>query len=296
MPSHPAAPEELPDLVEGFRQAMRSLIDLGRSCPAGKAEEPTSCPGWTVKDHFAHIASVEAFLDGGPYPLTELTEDGHLRSEFTRWLEHGVQARREHSLEEVLAELETVMFNRLASLGNPDLTLETPVRAPLEKTMSLGELLRRRLIDIWVHEQDVREALGRIGNLDSPAAATFVARIVDAFPRVVTRRLSLPAGQTVILESTGPVTARTGVRMAHNEDGEVVGHELFTGSQDTAAEDAADQEQHPEEDVESTTISMSTEALTRRSAGRRLTQDSAYKVVGSQETARAVLDALVMTP
>jgi len=296
MPLHPAAPEELPDLVEGFRQAMQSLIDLGRSCPSNRTEEPTSCPGWTIKDHFSHVASVEAFLDGGDYPLVDLPESDYLRTDFTRWLEHGVQVRREHSLDDVVAELETLMFNRLASLRNPDLTLETPVRGPQETSMGLGELLTRRLIDVWVHEQDVREILARIGNLDSPAAATFVARIVAAFPRVVSRRLSLPAGQTVILESTGPVTARVGVRMAHDEAGEVVGHELFSGSQDTAADDAADQELHPDEDVESTTIIMSTEALTRRSAGRRATQDTSYKVVGNEDTARAVLDALVITP
>ncbi|MGB3257414.1 MAG: maleylpyruvate isomerase family mycothiol-dependent enzyme [Ornithinimicrobium sp.] len=296
MPLHPSAPEELPDLVEGYRQAMRSFIDLGRSCPESKVDDPTPCPGWSVKDHFAHIASLEAYFDGADYPEVELPDRGHLRGAFTTWLEHGVQARRDLSMEEVLEELETLMFNRIATLGNPELTLETAVRAPMDREMLLGDLLERRLSDIWVHEQDIREALGRIGNLDSPAASTFVGRIVDAFPRILAKRLHLPAGQTVIVESTGPVTARVGVRMAHNSDGEVVGHTLFSGSQETAAEDAADQIEHPEEDVASTTIMMSTDALTRRAAGRRSTEETSYRVVGDEETARAVLDALVITP
>ncbi len=296
MPLHPSAPEELPDLVEGYRQAMRSFIDLGRSCPESKVEDSTPCPGWSVKDHFAHIASLEAYFDGADYPEVDLPEHGHLRGTFTTWLEHGVQVRRDRSMEEVIEELETLMFNRIATLGNPDLTVESTVRAPMDREMQLGDLLERRLCDIWVHEQDIREALGRIGNLDSPAASTFVGRIVDAFPRILAKRLELPAGQTVILESTGPVTARVGVRMAHNSDGEVVGHTLFSGSQETAAEDAADQVEHPDEDVASTSISMSTDALTRRAAGRRSTADTSYKVVGDEETARLVLDALVITP
>ncbi len=296
MPLHPSAPEELPDLVEGYRQAMRSFIDLGRSCPDAKVDDPTTCPGWSIKDHFAHIASVEAFLDGGDYPEVELPEHGHLRNRFGTWLEHGVQVRREHSMDQILEELETLMFNRIATLGNPDLTLDTPVVGPMDMEMTLGDLLERRLSDIWVHEQDIREALGRIGNLDSPAASTFVGRIVESFPRILAKRLDLPAGQTVILESTGPVTARVGVRMAHGSDGEIVGHTLFSGSQETAAEDAADQVEHPEEDVATTTIMMSTDALTRRAAGRRTTEESTYKVVGDEETARAVLDALVITP
>ncbi len=296
MPLHPSAPEELTDLVEAYRQAMRSFIDLARSCPDAKVDAETVCPGWSIKDHVAHVASLEAYFDGGDYPEVELLEQGHLKSTFTTWLEHGVQARKDQSMEALVDELETLMFNRLASLGNPELTAETIVHGPMDREITLADLLERRLIDIWVHEQDIREALGRIGNLDSPAASTFVARIVDAFPRILTRRLDLPAGQTVILESTGPVTARVGVRMAHGSDGVVVGHTLFSGSQETAAEDAADQIEHPEEDVVTTSIMMSTEALTRRAAGRRTTEDSSYKVVGDEEIAALVLDALVITP
>lgn len=296
MPLHPSAPEELIDLVEAYRQAMRSFIDLARSCPDAKVDAETVCPGWSVKDHVAHVASLEAYFDGGDYPEVELPEQSHLKSTFTTWLEHGVQARKDQSMESLVDELETLMFNRIATLGNPDLTLDTIVHGPMDREVTLGDLIERRLVDIWVHEQDLREALGRIGNLDSPAASTFVARIVDAFPRILTRRLDLPAGQTVILESSGPVTARVGVRMAHGSDGEVVGHTLFTGSQETAAEDAADQGEHPEEDVVTTSISMSTDALTRRAAGRRTTEDTSYKVVGDEEIARLVLDALVITP
>ena len=296
MPLHPAAPQELPDLVEGYRQAMRSLIDVGRTCPPDRLTDSTCCPGWTVQDHLAHVASVEAYLDGGDYPEVELPDRAHLHHEFAVWMEHGVQARRGQPVEEVLDELETLLHNRLATLSNPELTLETVVRGPMGLEMPLSELLARRLVDIWVHEQDLREALDRIGNLDSPAAAMFVHRIVVAFPVVVPKRVDLPAGQSVILESTGPVTARVGVRMAHGEHDEVVAHPLFTGDSETAESDHADQMGHPEEEVATTTIILSTDALTRRAAGRRSTLDTAYRVVGDEEVARAVLDALVLTP
>jgi uncharacterized protein (TIGR03083 family) len=296
MPLHPAPPQELPDLVEGYRQAMRSLIDVGRSCPADKLDDPTPCPGWSVRDHLAHIAGLEAYLDGGDYPEVELPERGHLHHEFAVWMEHGVQVRRGRPVEEVLDELETLLHNRIATLSNPELTLETVVDGPMGLQMPLSELLARRLTDIWVHEQDIREAIDRFGNLDSPAASMFVHRIVQAFPVVVPHRVDLPAGQSVILESTGPVTARVGVRMAHGEHGEVVAHPLFTGDADTAAGDHADQIEHPHEEVATTSIQLSTDALTRRAAGRRSTLDTAYRIVGDEEVARAVLDALVITP
>ncbi|MGB5937704.1 MAG: maleylpyruvate isomerase family mycothiol-dependent enzyme [Ornithinimicrobium sp.] len=304
MPQHPAAPEELVDLIEGYRQAMRSMIELGRSCPKDKTEAATPCPGWSVKDQFSHIASLETYFDGGDYPEVDLPERGHLRSDFAVWMEYGVQARRGHSLTEVLDDLETLLFNRLATLGNPDLTVDSMVRGPMDKQITLADLMARRLCDIWVHEQDVREALNRIGNLDSPAAAMFVSRIVMAFPVVVQKRLDLPVGSTVIVESTGPVTARVGVRMGRDNDDAVVAHSLFTGSIEadesdtaTAGEHAGDIGVDAGEELSSTvTISMTTDALTRRSAGRRTTGDTTYKVVGDEETARAVLDVLVITP
>ncbi|CAN5521235.1 maleylpyruvate isomerase family mycothiol-dependent enzyme [soil metagenome] len=298
MPQHPAAPEELVDLIEGYRQAMRSMIDLGRSCPEGKADAPTPCPGWSVKDQFAHIASLEIYFDGGEYAQVELPERGHLNSDFAEWMEYGVQARRDRSLPEIVDELETLLFNRLATLGNPELTVDSMVRGPMDKQITLADLMERRLVDIWVHEQDAREALGRIGNLDSPAAATFVSRIVNAFSRVVERRLDLQPGMSVIVESTGPVTARMGVRMAyHDSDERVVAHPLFTGATEPEDSDAPAHSDRAPDDVASTvTITMTTDALTRRSAGRRSTADTTYKVVGDEEIARAVLDVLVITP
>lgn len=290
MPIHPTPPEDLDALVEGFRQTVQAVIDLGRECSDEDFVRSTPCPGWTVQDQISHIAAVEAFLDGAEHPQVELTERGHIRHEFGEWMEQGVQVRRDRSGPEVVAELETLLHNRLATLADPSLTLETEVSGPMGSTMSLGSLLRLRHQDIWTHEQDIREALNRIGNLDSPAASTFVNVLVRYFPKLV-RDVPMQDGQTVILESTGPVTARTGVRVSHDEDGEVTYHPLFTGESASGMGTLVHSQDDP-----STTISLSTEALTRRAAGRRSTQDTTYSVVGDQELAARVLDAITFTP
>jgi uncharacterized protein (TIGR03083 family) len=288
MPIHPAPPEDLAGMVEGYQRTVRSVIDLGRSCGPADFAAPTSCPGWSMQDHFAHVAAVEAYLDGAEHPDVELVERCHLRHEFGEWMEAGVQLRRERPGSEVVDELELLLHNRLASLANPELTLESEVRAPMERTLPLGTLLRLRLNDIWVHEQDLREALGRPGDLDTVAAATFVASIVSSFPGLVAK-LHLPEGEAVILDCTGPVTARVGVRMSHGEDGRPWAHPLFSGDTETPTDGAVP-------DGPSTTIILSTDALTRRAAGRRSTQDTAYRVVGDEDLAARVLDALVITP
>ena len=98
-------------------------------------------------------------------------------------------------------------------------------------------------------------------------------------------------GQTVILESTGPVTARAGVRVSHDASGARSDHVLFTGESESGMGQAVHSEDDP-----TTTISLSTEALTRRAAGRRPTGETAYSVVGDETLAAAVLDALTFTP
>jgi hypothetical protein len=49
-------------------------------------------------------------------------------------------------------------------------------------------------------------------------------------------------------------------------------------------------------DGELTTIRLSTEAFTRRAAGRRTVSDTAYDVVGDPAVALRTLDAFVVTP
>jgi uncharacterized protein (TIGR03083 family) len=290
VPIHPAPPEDLDGLVEGFRQTLQAVIDLGRECSDEDFARSTSCPGWTVQDQVSHVAAVEAYLDGAEHPQVELAERDHIRHEFGEWMEHGVQVRRDRSGPEVVAELETLLHNRMASLADPSLTVETPVSGPMGSTMKLGSLLRVRHQDIWTHEQDIREALGRIGNLDSPAASTFVNALVRRFPKLV-REVPMQDGQTVILESTGPVTARMGVRVSHGDDGEVTYHSLFTGESESGMGAAVHSADDP-----STSISLSTDALTRRAAGRRATKDTTYTVVGDEELAARVLDAITFTP
>lgn len=295
MPIHPAPVRDLAGLIEGYRQTTQAVIDLGHSCSAEDFARSTSCPGWTLQDHIAHVVAVEQYLEGGENPEVDVSHLPHVRHEFAAWMEQGVEARRGRPGPEVVAELEEALAARLATLTDPELTLDTEVQAPMGRTMRLSSLLKLRQQDIWVHEQDIREVLGRLGDLDSPAAVTFVNGLVTHFPTLM-GGVELADGQTVILESTGPVTARTGVRVGRGEDGEITHHPLFTG-ENVPGESGDDPSSPPHSEGDpTTTISMSTEAMTRRAAGRQATADSAYTVVGDEELAVRVLDAIALTP
>ena len=59
-------------------------------------------------------------------------------------------------------------------------------------TLGTRDLLPFRVFDAWVHEQDMRRAVGRPGDLDTPVAAAALDRIVGTMPFVVGKRAGAP--------------------------------------------------------------------------------------------------------
>lgn len=282
MSTHPLPPTGLDELVEAYRQTVQAVIDLGYGCRDEDFARETDCPGWTLRDQISHVAGVESRLAGIAERRVEVPDHPWLRSDTAREIERSVELRRSQSGPQVVAELQRLLPTRLEQLGRPGLTEETEVEGPFGP-MPLGRLLTMRVNDVWCHEQDIRGALERPGNLDSPGAAQFTSTVLEAFARRI-HRLALPVGTAVIVESTGPVTARAGVRMIDGEDGPQV-ERLFTGESDpTAADEAV------------TTIRLSTQALTRRGAGRASVAHTPHGVDGDEAVAEAVLESLVVTP
>jgi hypothetical protein len=104
----------------------------------------------------------------------------------------------------------------------------------------------------------------------------------------VARDAKVEPGHTVILALTGPIMAKVGVRVEEGEDGRPHGHEMFTGESVDAST--------PHVEGPTTSISMSTEAFTRRAAGRRSVDDTTFTLnSGDAGVARRVLDAVVIT-
>ncbi len=286
MPQHPAPPTDLAGLVGAYEQTARAVIDLGQTLSARDFERATECPGWSVKDQFSHIAGLEGWLDGAKAPRLDLGELPHVKNEQGEFIELFVQERRSREGADIVGELEDILESRLAMLRDPEMTDDTAVRGPFGRTTAT-KMLTFRTIDIWVHEQDIRTATGRPGDLDTSAAAIFVAAVIKALPRIVAHDAKVPVGHAVILDVTGPVVARAGARVVLDADRKMWGEELFTG--ESHGEDTASAP------TETTSIVLSTDALTRRAAGRRSVADLVYAVTGDEDVAGDVLENLVVT-
>lgn len=282
MTLHPAAPEDLPALTAAYAQTVQAISDLGHSVRPDDVERQTACPGWSVIDQFAHVVSLEAWVQGEAPPDVDVSDRPHVQNGLGGIVEQFLESRRDRSLEELLEELDALAAQRIQHLEAQATSPDDPALGPFGPTTTHG-LMQNRVFDLWVHEQDIREAIGRPGNLDGAAAAHTVQLLFNAFPRIVARSAKVPAGQAVILDLTGPVVGRVGARVEERE-GKAHGIPLFTGGT----------QDHP--DVVTTTITMSTQAATRRAAGRVATADTHYSVTGDDAIARRVLDALVITP
>ena len=286
MPQHPAPPTDLGGLVGAYEQTTRAVVDLGQTLSTRDFGKETECPGWTVKDQFSHIAGIEGWLDGATPPRIDLPELPYVKNEQGEFVELFVEERRSREGADVVGELEDILESRLSQLRDTTMTEDTVVRGPFGRTTA-ARALTLRASDIWVHEQDIRTAVGRPGDLDTPAAAIFVAAVIRAFPRVVARDAKVPVGHAVIVDVTGPVVARAGARVVLDEDRRPWGEELFTGESHDADTASAP--------TQTTSIILSTDALTRRAAGRRSVGDLVYSVAGDAGVAGEVLEHLVVT-
>lgn len=286
---HPSAPDDIPGLLDAFDQTIQAVIDLGWSCRDDDFETETERPGWVIKDHISHVVATERTFAAYRRREVHVPDDGpadeaQLRDEFARAVDADVLARGRWSGREVVTELADFHPERMKQLRAVDADVETVIGGILGADTTFGEQLRARIIDVWVHEQDIRGALARPGDLDSASAAVFTAAVLNALPRIAAAGARIDPGQAVVFDVTGPVLAREGVRVRIDEHGNPWGALLFSG-QDRPEGD---------EQLEVTTIQLTTDALTRRAAGRRPTSQIRFTVNGDEQLAERLLDALVI--
>lgn len=216
---HPA-PEDFDGLLDAWSASLREIRQIGGGLTPQQWALPTACPGWSVGDVVAHIVDIEANLAGLPRPAHEpdWASLGHVASDFGRMTEVGVDVRRGRPQQDVLDELDELIDLRGQQLQDVphDLTAQVPAfgGAPAP----LGRVLRMRIFDAWVHEQDIRDAVGEPGGLDAPGAHVTASLMIDSLPRTWAKAVQAPAGAILGMDITGPgVTAL--VRVGVGEDG-----------------------------------------------------------------------------
>jgi uncharacterized protein (TIGR03083 family) len=197
------------ELVDMLDAVWASIGELGVGLTEVEWRRPTECPGWSVQDNLVHLTALEAFLLGRPLPAENVpAELPHVKNDAGLANERWVESRRAWSGADALAEFRAVTRERidaLRALSVDDFGADswTPMGPGTVRT-----LLPFRIFDSWVHEQDMRRAVDRAGDLDSEAAAHSLGMMVNTMPYVVGKKAGAPDGSTVVFSLTGPL-ART---------------------------------------------------------------------------------------
>ncbi len=204
MPTH----VEIAPMVELLRPEWAAIDE--RCPPLTEADwaSPTCLPGWTVQDQLAHVAGIEMMLDGAPAPEVDVSHLEHLRNDVARMGEVWVEDMRSLSGAEVLAQFRDVTARRLAAFDEmTQRDFDAPSWTPVGKDETYGRFMRIRHYDAFLHEHDMRAAIGAPERAEPCAIASALTESVPSLGYIVGRRAALPDGSSVRIELTGPVPA-----------------------------------------------------------------------------------------
>ncbi|MBC9727695.1 maleylpyruvate isomerase family mycothiol-dependent enzyme [Streptomyces sp. TRM68367] len=200
--------------ADAWTHSIEAISELVTSLEEADWNRRTPCPGWSVRDVVSHVIGLDCEMLGDPRPIHTLPRDlFHVTNDHQRYMEMQVDVRRHHTAPEMTAELEYTVIRRNRQLRGETRDPGTKVRGSLGAELPLEESMRRHAFDVWVHEQDLRAALGRPGNLDSPGAHVAREVLLGELPRVVADLSKAPRSSAVVFDVHGPVEFLRTVRV-----------------------------------------------------------------------------------
>ncbi len=259
--------------VEVWWRAVNDFTALLEELPPEQWATPTDLPGWDVHDVAAHTAHLEAVLAGAPEDPLTAEEGGHVRGTMGVYTESGVLARRDRTPDALVNEIRASATSRHTALlaDPPSDGSAVPARTFTGVTWTWETLLRNRPLDVWMHEQDVRRAVGRPGGLDSPAAAHVADYLAESLGLVLAKRAAAPPGTTAVLEVAGSAPAAFRVTDA--------------GRGERLAQVPADP---------TVVLSTDRETFVLLAGGRRRPADAAVRVTGDRDLGERLLAHLAV--
>jgi len=189
------------DTIDKLATCFASLSELGAQLTESDWKTPTDCPGWTVQDNLSHLVGIERVLNGAH----RAPASGHVKNPIGEANENEIDSRRGLSGAQVLAEWNEIASARLSTLRNADEAYFAVEAMTPTGPGTVADFLHIRVLDCWVHEQDMRRAVGKPGHLSGAAAEHTIDRLIRTIPIVVGKRAGTPDGASVVIDITGGV-------------------------------------------------------------------------------------------
>lgn len=265
-----AIPTEAIDTLVGVWGA---LSEIGAPLAEADFKAPVGLPGWNVQAVYSHVIGTERMLQGleiAP-PRDPSVATPHVRNPIGHLIENEVALRAGRRGAEVLAEWNELKALRVRTLreAGPEYFAQ-PMMTPTGPG-TMADFLALRILDCWVHEQDLRWGLGLAPTLSGAAAEHTVDRLCRTIPMVVGKRAEAPDGAAVR------------ITIAPERDGEVA-RDLFVEVHDGRARYVDAPAGTPRASVRFTTA-----AFVRLANGRGTDEHSGVILDGDRELAGRIV-------
>lgn len=185
------------ETIDIWQAELEAIAALAASLDDDQWHAASPCPGWDVADLVAHITDIELSLTDDPRPDHEPDWSSlpHVSTDTDRFTEVGVDLRRGRSQTHVVDELKAIIARRRRELDA--LPADAEMHSPTGRPVAVQRMMRLRILDSWVHEQDIRTAVGQPGGWDSPAAIVTLQQFIEGLPKVWAKQAGAPAGSVL---------------------------------------------------------------------------------------------------
>jgi uncharacterized protein (TIGR03083 family) len=192
------------DIIATLITSWRSLSDLGAGLTEAQWKTATDLPGWSVQDTLSHIIGTERLLEGLPTAQSPPGASAqHVLNKIGEFNEREVAARRGRSGTDVLAEWNELRVLRERTLAEADDSYFAQPALTPTGSGTMTDFLAMRIIDCWIHEQDMRRSLALPTTITGSAAARTIDALTASLPMIVGKRAACPDGSAIAIELTG---------------------------------------------------------------------------------------------
>jgi uncharacterized protein (TIGR03083 family) len=203
-------------VVEGLHDVWQRLDTLLSELDDADWDRPTCLPGWNVRAVVAHVIGTENVLLGNAAPPAEITPESHphVRNDIGKLNEAWVEALATLPPADLLSRFRSDVAQRKAALAETSQEAWDHVGFTPAGQDTYGRFMRIRVFDQWMHELDIRDAVGRPGGEGGPAAALALDEMAAALGFVVGKKAGAPQGSRVRFVLTGDAGRTVDVEVA----------------------------------------------------------------------------------
>jgi uncharacterized protein (TIGR03083 family) len=190
-------------IIDALDTTWGSIDRLVRPQPPESYDALTPCPGWSMKDVLSHLVGFEKMLHGEPVPAHRGEWPHYVHNPIGEFNEAFVQANRDRPGIDVLDDLRDQCARSIVALRALDDAGWEKVGWSPEGERPYHRFQETRVVDSWIHLQDIRDALLQPEDDHGPGEEIVVNRFESALPFIVGKRMKSPDGTLVRVNLSG---------------------------------------------------------------------------------------------